>query len=173
MESGIGFVFQNGEIRNCTIGVFPGNSSIIRNSHIHHHGIDTQFNHCFYGSGNSSIIENNEIDHCANYGIQFYNGPCTSCVHNNIFRNNYIHDTRSGFTIGGQNIQVYNNIVNGGAIAIQYDNASNIKVLNNTIIGNDCNEYAALQINEGGGHQVQNNILTFPVGPRGPINRAR
>jgi parallel beta-helix repeat protein len=157
---------QNNEIKNMVPPADPGNggtgialrpttaanpSIVVRNNHIHHLAsavTDGSNNtHGIYMTS-TATAENNHIHDVASHGIHMYNASPDSTAHDNIIRNNVVHDTGSrGMLIGsGANNVAYNNIVyhnglgdNREAINVGgYGNlATNNQIYNNTIYVNN------------------------------------
>jgi hypothetical protein len=124
-----------------------------------------------YFLGEGSLIEGNYIHDVGGYGIHHYRNDCHTCANNNIIRGNRVdHNGRitgdagrpgCGMVIAsGSNNMVYNNIVadqQNGACGIQiYATSVDIKVYNNTIVGNGG---GCININPGSsGAIIRNNI---------------
>lgn len=125
-------IFQNNELINNDkahgIGIsrFTNNLQITNNKI--HGGLweDPQYTsgaantYPVYHSGSSSLFVGNEIYDFTAHALQLYSGYSSTDVHDNIVRNNYIHDFGSdpaksgGWAIliqDGSNNKVYNNIV--------------------------------------------------------------
>jgi len=122
----------------------PGNEII--NCDIHDNG-DTDFDHGIYITSADNLVEQNRIYNNAGWGIHQYTGT-SNIANNNIYRKNKIYSNArvlnrgNGMIIGGgNNCQVYNNIVysNRGGISIQYGSPTGTLVYNNTIYNNNAN----------------------------------
>jgi len=175
-------IIQNNEIKNMPPPVSPGNGGAgialrpnttaitVRNNHIHHMAsavTDASNNtHGIYITNVSSIIEGNHIHHVASHGLHMYNAEASTTAHDNILRNNLVHDSGSrGLLLGsGDNNVAYNNILyrngvgdNREAVNIGgYGNfATNNKLYNNTIYNNNG---VCVQLGSPDGTIVRNNI---------------
>jgi hypothetical protein len=111
---------NSGNVSNFTAGMGQGGNGYrwtIRNNYFHDLGMVNAtpgmagYSYGMYISGGDNIIENNEIARTSGYAIHAYSTGYH--FNNNIVRNNYIHDTGGPVLLacGGQNNQVYNNIV--------------------------------------------------------------
>src|SRR6266568_3585481 len=140
---------------------------------------DTQADcHGFYIIGAYNLIDGVEIYNNSGYGIHLYNGYNPTFNHDNIIRNNRVHNNYiapsccgGGILISrGANNMAYNNIVynnrsvNGIAVGYQ---AVNNQVYNNTVYGNGGYGISVDSVNTHGGTTgtiVRNNIVYGNVG---------
>lgn len=116
------------------------------NNHIHDGGHYAQesppYGYCMYNTSSFGLIEGNQCHHYGRYGFQFYSQVGYS--HDNIIRNNSIHDNgldavSAGIVIGGVNQLVTGNTVfnnKGPGIDVDYSGARNVQVVGNKIYGN-------------------------------------
>jgi hypothetical protein len=117
---------NSGNVSSFTSGIGQGgngHSWTIAGNYFHDLGLtgadinQSAWSYAMYISGGDNLIENNEIARTSGYAFHgFSSAPqCTKPNHfdNNIFRNNYIHDTGGAVLLacGGQNNQIYNNII--------------------------------------------------------------
>lgn len=126
---------------------------------------NTDFHHCVYFRSRDNLIDGNEIFGAKGYGVRFDIPASGIRASNQIVRNNRIHGNGSrGVNIGGgDNIQVYNNLIYSnntqpdsvGGILISNGNPTNAKVYNNTIYSN---KGYGIWILNGTGHIIRNNI---------------
>lgn len=149
--------FSNGEIRNANfhlISAGQGADIQIINNQIHgayvyydYGFLETVGAYCAYFNAHDSLIEGNTIYDCAQYGLHLYYGPCSSCISNNIIRNNTFYNNSyddgdrgtSGASIlmsRGQDNLIYNNIIYNGQdihhLAGIQDQNANDQIYNNT-----------------------------------------
>lgn len=168
-----GIIIQNNEITRIPLnGILTGFAygvDLIGN-HIHDVGkngdFDPPYGYGVYYSGGNGIIDGNHIHDVGRYGIQLY-VQAVGHLHDNIIRNNRIHDTGvmlagGPIFIGGEDHQVYNNLLydsDGHGIDVNYVGPDNIKIYNNTIYNNTL--YGISIGNDGGatGTLVRNNIV--------------
>lgn len=118
----------------------------IVNNHIHdggHYALESPpFGYCLYSTGSFGLIEGNHCHHYGRYGFQFYSQVGYS--HDNIVRNNSIHDNgldaiSAGIVIGGVNQLVQGNTIfanKGPGIDVDYSGARNVQLVGNRIYGN-------------------------------------
>jgi parallel beta-helix repeat protein len=88
-------------------------------------------------------VDGCEVYNNVGYGIQLFNGDNTTLVHDNILRNNRVHNnggssTPGGITInhGDNNIAHDNIICNNEGEALGVGTADNTQISNNTIYNN-------------------------------------
>jgi parallel beta-helix repeat protein len=138
--------FQNGEIKNAGAGRPEGPPGTqaqnvqlydtvdfqILNSRIH----DCAYSYGFYVSGTNMLIEGNDIYNNAGYAIQIQYAIGGHIVRKNRMYNNGFYRAVATITVsGGDNHQIYNNLIygNNGGIQVRY-NTSNGHFPNNTQI---------------------------------------
>jgi hypothetical protein len=103
------------------------------------------YSYCIYWRASNSLIEKNELANCSGYAIHNYSPDYPS--HDNIFRQNYIHNNGTFgtpaflFSDGGDNNTMYDNIIaNNGGLGIHVNccgtQSTNSSIYNNTIYGN-------------------------------------
>ncbi len=145
-----------------------GHDLWVTNAKVHDGGLD-HHHHCFYIEGSNNTIENSECYNWTGFGIHNYGDTAPS---NNIYRNNWIHETGTtpngsicgGILLtGGDNNQAYNNIVSNNQEGFDVRTSANL-IYNNTLYGNGIGYggaccYAAMHINGGTGNIVKNNII--------------
>src|SRR4030095_3811320 len=121
-------VFQNLEIRGgintgsvdtFSIGIGQGGNQYgwtFRGNYIHDIGMvgtmgGPAWSYGMYISGSDNLFEGNEIARTSGYPFHAYSTG--NHFNNNIFRNNYVHDTGGPllFACGGHDNQIYNNII--------------------------------------------------------------
>jgi hypothetical protein len=147
---------NTGSISSFTLGIGQGGNQFgwtFRGNYFHDIGmvnaLPTQaaWSYALYISGSDNLFENNELARVS--GFAFHGYSTSNHFNNNIFRNNYVHDTGGPllFACGGQNNQIYNNIVartgigpafQRGAIVLgttcSGQPANNNYIYNNTIV---------------------------------------
>jgi parallel beta-helix repeat protein len=139
---------KNCEIRNSashqgilsTGGGNAGNNQLI-GLDIHHNG-HSELDHGLYISSSNNVVERCRIHDNFGYGIHLYGSK--GDVNNNIVRRNRIYNNgsitnKAGIliSVGDRNL-VHHNVVFGHKHGIRVDyNATNTKVLNNTVYGRD------------------------------------
>lgn len=150
----------------------------IVNNHIHDNGHNGSFSppygYGLYIKGAYGLFDGNEIDGNGRYGFQMYTQ--VGGLHDNIARNNKIHDDNvdtaasgfgAGVILGGSNLLFYDNLIyNESATAsvvpcidVDYAGPSGIQILHNTLYG--CGGYG-IQIGVDGGASgtvVKNNVI--------------
>jgi hypothetical protein len=148
---------NTGSVSTFTVGLAQGQNEYgftIRGNYIHDIGMvnasptDAAWSYGMYVSGSDNIIEHNEIARTSGYAFHGYS--TANNFNNNIFRNNYVHDTGGPLLLAcaGQHNQIYNNIVahtgigparNHGGIVLGTNcagtPADNNVIYNNTIVG--------------------------------------
>jgi hypothetical protein len=174
----IPYIDQSDNSDGMTVDVNVSNM-IIRNTYIHDIGIRNDgslvldqawLSYGIYFAGNNGLIENTEIANCSGWGIHEYHSSDQggSFGHNNIFRNNFIHDSGAqGILNCFASAQVYNNIIArngrsstrpGDGIAIGGScsgaNPNNSVFYNNTVVGNS----TCIEQGGGSGVVIRNNI---------------
>ncbi len=161
------------EITNAAFGMFLGGADgaghdlWVTKAKVHDGG-DDHHHHCFYIEGSNCIIEYSEAWNWQGFGIHNYGDFSPG---DNIYRNNWIHET--GLTdasvcggillTGGDNNRAYNNIVSNNQEGFDVRTSANL-IYNNTLYGNGIGYggaccYAAMHINGGTGNIVKNNII--------------
>lgn len=154
---------ENNEItRTSGNGMLVGaHGTDLINNHFHDIGKGSDSYAVYYTTG-FGLIEGNHIHDIARYPIHAYSQ--IGSLHDNIIRNNVIHDyginlPAAGILIGGADELVYNNVVYNGqyGIAVQYSGPFNTKVYNNTIYGQS--EFGLYVDSDANTTLLRNNIL--------------
>jgi hypothetical protein len=124
--------------------------------------------HGVYILGSHNLVDGCDVYNNSGYGIQVYNGNDNTAAHDNIIRNNRVHDNYiapsccgGGITLNsGDNNVAYNNLVyqNGAdaAISVSYS-AGNTHIDNNTTYNNSG---GGLHIGNAGGRGTPNTLVT-------------
>jgi parallel beta helix pectate lyase-like protein/uncharacterized protein DUF1565 len=157
---------QNSEIKNAPSNGIQGyDAAYIEfiNLKVHNNG-SSRWDHGFYIAMQHTLIDGCDIYNNSGYGIQVYNGHCTTydCADHTTIRNSSIHNNRGtgGVTLSyGRNISFSNNIVynNRNGVHVSYGKPTNIKIEDNNIY----NSVYGILISESSiGTIVQDNILS-------------
>ncbi len=107
---------------------------------VHDNG-DTEYDHGIYFTGPNNLIANTTFHHNSGFGIHMYLSGGSTCGGNRVM-NNIVHSNGEvGILIGsGDDNVAYNNLVydNGAeGITIGFNQASNNRLLHNTVVSND------------------------------------
>jgi parallel beta-helix repeat protein len=137
--------FQNVEMKNWAgpqeAGVFVySNYNEFLNCKVH----DGSVSHGFYIQGSHNLVDGCEVYNNPAYGIQLFNGNNTTLVHNNILRNNRVHNNggrgagQGGITInhGDNNIAHDNIICKNEGESLGVSTADDTQIYNNIIYDN-------------------------------------
>jgi parallel beta-helix repeat protein len=139
--------FQNVEIKNWegfdAAGVFLySNYNEFLNCKVHDGSVAGRA-HGFYIGGSHNLVDGCEIYNNVGYGIQLYNANNTTLVHDNILRNNRVHNNggssnQGGITInhGDDNIAHDNIVCNNDGESFGVSTADNTQIYNNIIYNN-------------------------------------
>ena len=152
------------------------------NLKVHHNGFN-RVSHNVYLACEDCVIDGGEYYDSEGYGLQIYNGNCSSsgvkCNNRFIVRNVRIYNNRGDGAVtlnNGDNILFYNNLVynnpTNGLSSICYQSPNNTQVYNNVFYGNGG---SAVDICGGGSTnatntQVKNNIFMNNGGVVGGAN---
>ena len=158
----------NGEFKNNKCGSMGFNKAsdvLIRGNYIHGDTCNS-YAHGFYVGDSTErfTIDRNRVTGMVQYGMQVYSTtspfPRDHVISNNIFwSNGNATNGGSGISAGGENTQVFGNIVYSNyesGIRIQYANASNVLVYNNTAYANG--EYGIFNNTGGSSAVIKNNL---------------
>lgn len=165
-------IVDNVEVKRIALNAIfiAADGTIIRRCRLHDSGKNGDFSPAFaygiYMVGANILIEDNEIYDNGRYGIQCYSQ--VGYLHDDIIRNNYIHDNTvsalgTGIITGGQRMLFYNNVIeghSGAGIEVNYSNPVDVHVYHNTIYNNA--GYAVIDGTGNGSVRtvVKNNIFS-------------